>query len=308
MRQIAAGDRRMSLVPRDAKWIDVDGVKTRYIDQGQGQPIVLVHGGAMGDLNTASSLDDWRLNTDALSQKYRVIAFDRLGQGFSANPSRTHDWSLRGSITHLKGFLKAIDAGPCHLVGHSEGGYAVCRTALESPELVASCIIVDSYSTATGSGRDEYFAALNPNPAATRAAAQAQYEFYSCGTEHIRAEWLDVNEAIISSESNSAARRVMNGDGLKSNIYQNDFLFDRDQLLSQLAIRGIARPLMIVWGYDDPVAPVDQSYHLYRIMAQHQQRSHLHILNKAGHFSFRERPDEFNRALGDFVDGAFDGN
>jgi pimeloyl-ACP methyl ester carboxylesterase len=65
---------------------------------------------------------------------------------------------------------------------------------------------------------------------------------------------------------------------------------------------------MIMWGYDDPVASVDQSYHLYRILAQHQQRSHLHILNKAGHFSFRERPAEFNRALGEFVDGAFDGH
>jgi pimeloyl-ACP methyl ester carboxylesterase len=298
----------MSSVPTDSKWIDVEGVKTRYIDQSQGQPIVLVHGGAMGDLNAASSLDDWRLNIDELSKSHRVIALDRLGQGFSATPSRTQDWSLRGSITHLKGFLKAIDAGPCHLVGHSEGGYAVCRTALESPELVASCVVVDSYTTATGSGRDEYFAALNPHPAGTRAAAQAQYEFYSCETEHIRPEWLDINEAILSSKPNGAARRAMDGDGLKSNIYQNDFLFDRDQLLSQLDIRGIARPIMIVWGYDDPVASVDQSYHLYRILAKHQQRSHLHILNKAGHFSFRERPAEFNRALGEFVDGAFDGN
>lgn len=298
----------MSPLPADSKWIDIDGIRTRYIDHGQGQPIVLVHGGAMGDLNAASSLDDWRPNIEALSKDHRVIALDRVGQGFTANPSRSQDWSLRGSITHLKGFLKAVEAGPCHLVGHSEGGYAVCRTALESPELVASCIIVDSYTTATGSGRDEYFAALNPHPAGTRASAQAQYECYSCGDEHISADWLDINEAILSSEQNAAARRTMDGDGLKSNVYQNDFLFDRDQLVSQLGVRGIARPIMIVWGYDDPVASVDQSYQLYRMLAQHQQRSHLHILNKAGHYSFRERPVEFNRALGEFVDGAFDGN
>ena len=298
----------MSFVPADSKWIDVDGGKTRYIDQGQGQPIVLVHGGTMGDRNAASSLDDWRLNIDGLSKSHRVIALDRLGQGFTANPLRTQDWSLRGSINHLKAFLKTLDVGPCHLVGHSEGGYAVCRTAIESPALVASCVIVDSYTTATGSGRDEFFAALNPHPTGTRAAAQTQYELYSCTKEHISSEWLDINEALLSSEQNRAARQTMDGDGLRSTIYQNDLLLDRDQLLSQLAARGIARPIMVMWGYDDPVASVDQSYQLYRMVAQHQQRSHLHIFNQAGHYSFRERPAEFGRVISEFVDGAFDGN
>ncbi|MEA3026755.1 MAG: 2-hydroxy-6-oxonona-2,4-dienedioate hydrolase [Alphaproteobacteria bacterium] len=298
----------MSSVPADAKWIDVDGIKTRYIDQGQGAPIVLVHGGAMGDLNAASSLDDWRLNIDGLSQSHRVIAVDRLGQGYTANPSREQDWSLRGSTEHLKGFLKAIDVGPCHLVGHSEGGYTVCRLAVEAPSLVASCVIVDSYTTATGSSRDEYFAALNPHQAGTRASAKAQYEFYSCSPEHIGSDWLDVNEALFSSEQNQAARQAMNGDGLKSTIYLNNLLFDREQLLSRLAAQGVARPILVVWGYDDPVASVDQSYHLYRILSQHQQRSHLHILNQAGHYSFRERSAEFDRIVNEFVDGAFDGN
>ena len=294
--------------PPNSKWIDVDGVKTRYIDHGQGEPIVLVHGGTMGDVNAASSLEDWRLNIDGLAASHRVLALDRLGQGFTANPSRTNDWSLRGSINHLQAFLKVIDAGPCHLVGHSEGGYAVCRTAVERADLVASCVVVNSYTTATGSGRDEYFAALNPHVGGTRASARAQYEFYSCTKEHIRPEWLDINEVLLSSDQNLAARQVMDGDGLKYTIYQNDFLFDRDQFLTQLAGHGIARPIIVVWGYDDPVASVDQSYQLYRLLAQHQQRAHLHILNKAGHYSFRERPAEFDRVLTEFVDGAFDGN
>jgi pimeloyl-ACP methyl ester carboxylesterase len=298
----------MSSVPADAKWIDVDGVRTRYVDHGQGAPIVLVHGGAMGDINAAASLDDWRLNFEELSQSHRVIAFDRLGQGLTANPKREQDWSMRGSINHLKAFLKAIDTGPCHLVGHSEGGYAVCRSLVEAPDLVASCAIVDSYTTATGSGRDEYFAALNPHKPSTRASAQAQYEFYSCSPDHITNEWLDLNEALLSSAQNLAARQAMNDEGLKSTIYQNELLFDREQLLSRLATHGVARPILLVWGYDDPVASVDQSYQLYRILSQHQQRSHLHILNQAGHYSFRERPAEFDRVITEFVDGAFDGN
>src|SRR5262245_45192938 len=79
-----------------AKWIEVDGIKTRYVDVSRGSPIVLVHGGAFGDLNAAPSLDDWALNIDGLARSHRVIGFDRLGQGFTDNPKREQDWSMRG--------------------------------------------------------------------------------------------------------------------------------------------------------------------------------------------------------------------
>jgi pimeloyl-ACP methyl ester carboxylesterase len=290
------------------KWIDVEGIRTRYFERGQGTPIVLVHGGSMGDPNAASALDDWAPNVEELSRSHRVIGLDRLGQGLTDNPRRDRDWSMRASIDHLRAFLKALDAGPCHVVGHADGGYAVCRLLVEEPALVTSAVIVASHTAATGSGRDEYFAALNPHAPGTRAAARAQYEFYSRSPDHIGDAWLDANEKIMASEQNRAARRIMNDDGLRSTVYQNDILFDRDGLLARLNGHGVARPVLVVWGYDDPVAPVDQSYQLYRLLAQHQQRCHLHIVNHAGHYSFRERPAEFNRVLIEFVDGALDAN
>jgi pimeloyl-ACP methyl ester carboxylesterase len=290
------------------KWIDVEGIRTRYFDCGQGEPIVLVHGGSMGDPNAASALDDWALNVEDLSRCHRVIGFDRLGQGFTDNPRRDRDWSMRASIDHLRAFLKAIAVGPCHAVGHADGGYAVCRALVDEPSLFASGVVIGSHTAATGSGRDEYFAALNPHEPGTRNSARAQYQFYSHSSEHVSDAWLDSNEKILASDNNRAARRIMNEVGLRSTIYQNDILFDRDALISRLNAHGVARPVLVVWGYDDPVAPVDQSYQLYRLLAQHQQRCQLHILNKAGHYSFRERPADFNRVLTEFVEGAFDGN
>jgi pimeloyl-ACP methyl ester carboxylesterase len=291
-----------------AKWLEVDGIKTRYVDVGQGSAIVLVHGGVIGDLNAAPSLDDWALNIDGLSRSHRVISFDRLGQGFTDNPKREQDWSMRGSVDHLKAFLKTLDVGPCHLVGHSEGGYAVCRALVDEPTLFISGVVIDSHTVATGSGRDEYFAALNPHAAGTRASVQAHYQFYSYAPDHISDAWLDINEEVLASERHRTACRAMHDDGLKTRVYLNDMLYSRDALLARLEAHGVSRPVMVIWGYDDPVAPVDQSYQLYRLLSKHQQRSHMHILNQAGHYSFRERPAEFNRVLIEFVEGALDAN
>jgi 2-hydroxy-6-oxonona-2,4-dienedioate hydrolase len=290
------------------KFIDVGGVRTRYVDSGSGAPIVPVHAGSMGEPYAAASADDWNLNIPGLAGTNRVIAVDRLGQGLTGNPQRDQDWSITGSIAHLTAFLKEIDVGPCHLVGHSEGGYVACRVTLNDPRLVASCTIVDSHTTATGAGRDEYILALNKHAPGTREAARTHYQHYSHSFDHITDDWLAANERVFASEGNREARRVMDEVGLRATIYLNDLLFDREALIGRLGRGGLSRPVMVMWGYDDPVAPIDQGHQLYRLLAQHQPRSQMHIINRAGHYAFRERVSDFNRALADFVQGVTDGD
>jgi 2-hydroxy-6-oxonona-2,4-dienedioate hydrolase len=290
------------------KWIDIGGIKTRYYEAGQGSPIVLVHGGIMGELYAAGSAEDWDANLAGLAQTHRVIALDRLGQGFTANPHNDDDWSMQASVAHLTAFLKAVGAGPCHLVGHSEGGYAALRVALDQPALVSSCVIIDSHTAATNAGRDEFFFALNPHAAGTPDAARALAEQYSLSPDHISEAWLGAKQRIFASDTNRAARSKMDEAGLKATVYLQRLLVDREELVGRLDTRGISRSVLLVWGYNDPVAPVDQSYQLYRMLAKHQSRCQLHILNQAGHFSFRERPAEFNRVLTEFVEGVSDGN
>jgi len=63
--------------------IEVDGIRTRYFDAGVGKPLVLIHGGQYGLLYSAYS---WSSVFRILSTRFRVIAFDRLGMGFTDNP------------------------------------------------------------------------------------------------------------------------------------------------------------------------------------------------------------------------------
>jgi pimeloyl-ACP methyl ester carboxylesterase len=290
------------------RWIDVDGARTRYFDVGEGPPVVLVHAGVMGDLNSAASAEDWALNIDALARSHRVLALDRLGQGLSAVPADRPAWSTRGSIQHLAAFLKATRLPPCHLVGHAEGGYVVSRLTLEQPALVASCIIVSSHTTATNAGRDEMLNALVPLPPATRAAARSLYQLYSYKADHIDDSWLDAAEIIFNSEGNRSARKAMDAQGFRATVYHNDLLFDRTDFMTRLNAEGLSRPIMVMWGYNDPVAPIDQAHQLYRVLAAQQSRCQLHILNQAGHYCFRERPEEFCRVLAEFIEGVCHGD
>ena len=61
-----------------AKYIDIDGINTRYFEEGSGEPMILIHGGQMG---MASSAEIWFMNFSEFAKNYHVYAFDKLGQG-----------------------------------------------------------------------------------------------------------------------------------------------------------------------------------------------------------------------------------
>ena len=75
-----------AMVMPAAKTMDVDGIETSYHIAGSGEPIVFIYGGNFGSAESASSAHVWNLNFVPLAQRFQVIAFDKIGQGFSGNP------------------------------------------------------------------------------------------------------------------------------------------------------------------------------------------------------------------------------
>ena len=71
------------------KFVDVEGIKTRYFEAGSGEALVLIHGGHFGSY---SSADYWKLNFTPLSRHFHVFALDKMGQGFSDNPKKYCWW------------------------------------------------------------------------------------------------------------------------------------------------------------------------------------------------------------------------
>ncbi len=127
------------LVRTDDRFVTVDGLKTRYLEEGSGVPAILLHGSSLG-----SSADVFRRNLRALGASgIRAIAFDLPGFG-KTEPS--HDLSGGYRRKFILRFMDAIGLNKAALIGHSSSGNPAVSIALEHPERVSHVIILGTGS------------------------------------------------------------------------------------------------------------------------------------------------------------------
>src|SRR4051794_21847059 len=157
------------------KHIDVKGVNTRYYEAGQGEPIVFIYGGNFGSSDSASSAPVWSLNFLPLSERFKVVSFDKIGQGHTDNPVRNEDYTMAAVVKHAAAFIEALKLPPVHLVGHSRGGYACTRLSLEYPHLVRSLTIVSSGTLSPRVSTNEVVLSASPFPPYSRESARWIY-------------------------------------------------------------------------------------------------------------------------------------
>jgi 2-hydroxymuconate-semialdehyde hydrolase len=113
------------------KNVMVDGLMTSYLEAGDGEPVVLLHGGEFG----ASAEIGWERTITALAARYRVLAPDMLGFGQSAKVVDFNDG--RGMrIRHVARFCAELAIGSAHFIGNSMGAIMLLVDATsESPAL-----------------------------------------------------------------------------------------------------------------------------------------------------------------------------
>lgn len=97
-----------------SKFIWIDDLKVHYRDEGQGMPIVLIHG-------TSSSLHTWEDWTKVLTQTHRVIRMDLPAFGLTG-PNANHDYSMEYYASFLDQLLTKLDIDSLYLAGNSLGG------------------------------------------------------------------------------------------------------------------------------------------------------------------------------------------
>lgn len=283
------------------KFVDVDGIRTRYFEKGEGETVVLFHGGSFGSTSSADSADDWDLNFDGLSKWCRVFAIDKLGQGYTDNPKSDDDYTMHAVVQHAYATLRALGIDQAHVVGHSRGGYLTCRLTLEFPERVKSCIIIDSNTGAPGQGRNHIEFADTPKPYLSRASQRWVLEGYSYNPKVVTEDWLDELEEIAALPTCQAAVEAMEDGGLNNRLFLPSVGRGKAEMFDWLMDRGMQRPTLLVWGLDDPTATLDQGFAYYEILARKEPRTEMHILNASGHFSYREHPAAFNETLRGFI-------
>jgi 2-hydroxy-6-oxo-6-(2'-carboxyphenyl)-hexa-2,4-dienoate hydrolase len=301
------------------KFIDVDGIRTRYFDAGRGPVLVLIHG---GQWPATASADGFAAIFDRLAASYHVYAFDKLGMGFTDLPKTTADYSMDGIIRHAYGFMRAVGITRAIVAGHSRGALPAARIAVDHPELVSHLIIFDTNALAP----DDVTLPERPDPPpATQPPTREQIRAADL------ASTLSYNKVIVTDASVEAEYRIAqlpktqeasrrfraakeqwvrdNPDRVKANpALVNDsgalvwWMVDTKHSTLDLIRAGhLQMPTCIIWGWNDTFAPYRFGLGAMEIMSKANTNTEMHFVNHAGHFVFAEQPETVTRLIDSFM-------
>ena len=267
------------------KTITLSSLRVRYIEAGQGPPVLLIH--SLG----ASSIT-WRDNIQPLAERHRVFAIDLPGHGDSDKPDIPYDAPFMVNL--VAEFVSALGLEQVSLVGNSIGGGLCLLIALERPEIVSKLALVSTGGLGRNIGVFMRFAsvprlgkALGSSPMGNAASILPRV-FYNRSfiTQDLVAE-LD-RAASLPGAADAYHRIAANHINLLG--VRRQYVFIR-------RLRELQMPVIIFWGANDQVIPVQHAHRAVRILPH----ADLHIFGNCGHWPHMERADDFNRLTLEFL-------
>lgn len=274
--------------PRD-RYTQVDGLRLRYWDEGQGSPLLLLHG-------FGACCEYWQYNFPALTGHFRTIALDLPGHGYSE--MRIPDYSLQSSAQFLTSFLDALEVEKASVVGKSMGGALALALAVYQPSRVDKLVLVNS----AGLGREIALSfrlltvpiLRNILTQRTRLGMKLWQKSLAYRKEAITDQWVDLAFRTGGQPGRrqiilSLAQAGLDMGGQRQEVWE--------PLLRRLP--EIKAPTLIFWGAQDPAIPVSHGQTAQRLIPHAQ----LHVFDKCGHLTQMEVAEEFNGLLIDFLHG-----
>lgn len=295
-----------------AKFVDVKGVRTRYYEVGQGEPMVMIHGGSMAGSSTANVFSR---NIPGLAKRFRVFALDRLASGMTGNPLDDKDYNYAAEAEFVYNFIQTRKLGAVHLVGHSAGGGIAFFMAIEHPEAVKTLVII-------ASGPEDPPAIDGPtklDAALPKCPDQKQYEGLECRVTILA--WLPTTfddeyweaDAFMASQPKTKEARAKLNAGAGEPQRTKEFPAYREKMFARVRDGGaLQMPVLLYagkndvldWGVNDETAKLQRELALFDILAAKNSKVRMIIQANSGHFMYREYPEQFNQDIISFISGS----
>jgi len=273
----------------DLRYLDLHGERVAYLDKGQGEVILLLHG-------MAGSSQTWRSVMGPLSRKYRVVAPDLLGHGNSAKPRS--DYSLGAFAVFLRDLLDELGVAQATIVGHSLGGGVAMQFVYQHPDYCQRLILIGSGGLGpdvgwilrllSAPGAELILPIIAPPPVLS-VGEQVRSWFTKRGIGSPRgAEMWSAYSSLADAETRQAFLRT-----LRSVV---DYRGQAVSALNRLHVRD-DMPTMAIWGDSDAVIPVDHAY----AVQETRPDVRLEVLPGVGHFPQVECPMAVVDLIEDFI-------
>jgi len=266
--------------------LELPGATVNYVDVGEGEPVVFVHG-------ISGSWQNWLENLPHFGRGRRAVALDLPGFGASPMPSWTIDMHAYGRLLH--DFCEKLGiAGGATLVGNSMGGLVAAEAILSAPGRFDRLVLVSAAGLINtwlphqrGTATSHAWRTFGPHyRRAARAIVRNRQLRYLTFRPFVRFPGR-LRPELLWEQMTSGLPAPGFADALDAVIE-----YDARHRLAEIEI-----PVMIVWGTDDWVIP-SVAAHSYNRRIPHSQ---LAIFEETGHVPQLERPARFNRLLDEFL-------
>jgi pimeloyl-ACP methyl ester carboxylesterase len=278
--------------PRSAT-LAINGLQVRYLEWGNesAPPVVCVHG-------YTSSAEAFNAPARHFQDRFRLIVPDVRGHGESAwSPDGAYQYADQAS--DLGALVDALRLDRFVLIGTSMGGIIAMAYAGEHPERLHRLVINDIGPDAeVGSQRITQAVGSRPESFATLDEAMAYRRSVSPIVAGRTAE--DQRELALG-----VLRQQPDGRW----VWKMDPAYIRQRVdkgppprpALWPVLKTVPCPTLVVWGYNDPAATLDNGMQLIELFMEKQRDTEVRIFNNSGHFVMREHPAAFNRLIDTYV-------
>jgi pimeloyl-ACP methyl ester carboxylesterase len=270
--------------------IELPGAVVNYVDIGEGEPILFVHG-------LAGCWRNWLENIPYFAKTHRVIAPDLPGFGESPKPSWDISMSAYGQMLH--DFCEKLGVERlAALVGNSMGGFVSTEAVIDRPRRFDRLVLVSAagISFAEAKGRRTQALARTMEAAAPHLLSGDRRLFLTrpVGRQIAFGRVMRAPAQLRTELLKEQVRPGLSAPGFAEAMVSIAG-YDTRERLPEIEI-----PSLVVWGLNDKIVPVEAALGYHRLIP----RSRLEIFERTGHLPMLERPRRFNALLEQFIESS----
>ena len=281
------GNHALPKPPLYSQTLLIDGMRIHFVEAGEGQPVLFLHG-------LGGSWEDWAANLQSFAPSYRAMAIDFPGFGDSDKPDVEYsiEW-LRGIVEK---FLEERKLEQVTVVGHSMGAFVGLKLAARGSSRIQRLVVVD----AVGIGDKAEFLSyvltkriMGPDSRWESIEGVMRDQFRGMIETFIKVQRPKTSREFFQSVPKSP----ITGNPLlpmTPSVQLSASIIDFD-IRPELAF--ILQPTLILWGEKDPIAPPADAMYLKSKIP----RATLAMLEGCGHSPMKEQPERFDREVWKFL-------
>ena len=253
----------VDLLGAEVRYYDAAGIRTRSIESGTGETIIMLHG-------IGGHAEAFARNVVPLGEHFNARSIDYYGHGFTDYGGKP--FVKDTYVRHLIDFMDAAGIKKAHLIGESLGGWIAAWAAIDYPDRVGKVIYT---------GQAEL----------TRLSKQFMAEPNRANV-HARLKWLfykpdrDINDELIDLRWALYQRALGKPNPASS-------LGTTESELTPEVLARIPRPMLFLWTDHNP----SQQAKTAKAAMQYVKDAEWAMIEDAGHWPQWEHPDEFNRIV-----------